>query len=122
VQLPGFPPPPVPYLGFGIITYDGKGNASGSFTTNTDGLTIPATFAGTYGVNADCTYTDQLTTSVRLSGADAGVITGMGISREVHYMSTSPGFVSLGTIDKQGPHEREDGWNPLDADREEDNP
>lgn len=100
VQLPGFPPPPVPFVGAGTITYDGNGNASGSFTINIDGQTISSPGTGTYTVSPTCEYTDQLTASSGLAAVDAGAITGVGILQEVHYINSGGGFVSVGTAKK----------------------
>jgi hypothetical protein len=101
VQLPGFPPPPVPYVGVGTITYDGNGNASGTFTTNIDGQSISSTATGMYTVSAACTYTDQLISSSGLASTDAGAITGAGTFQEVHYTNSGGGFVSVGTAKRQ---------------------
>jgi hypothetical protein len=100
-QLDGFPPPPIPDAVVGTITYDGNGNASLSMTVNIDGMTFPLTYSGTYTVNSDCTYTDQLTSSNGPVTTDAGAITGVGIFQEVHYINTSHGFVAAGVAKKQ---------------------
>jgi hypothetical protein len=100
VQLPGFPPPPVPFVGEGTITYDGNGNASLNFTTNIDGQTISSPATGTYTVSHACKYTDQLTSSSGLAFTDTGTITGVGRFQEVHYVNSGGGFVSVGTVKK----------------------
>jgi hypothetical protein len=41
----------------GIVTFDGKGNSSGSETGNASGYIYHRTFTGTYSVNPDCTAT-----------------------------------------------------------------
>ena len=49
----------VPWAETGLVVYDGRGNVpSGRFTVNTttsNGGSFQGTFAGTYGVNGDCT-------------------------------------------------------------------
>ena len=39
----------------GVMTFDGAGNLSGSFTTNAGGTVITGTFSGTYSVNSNGT-------------------------------------------------------------------
>jgi hypothetical protein len=64
VQLPGFPPPPLPFGEIAIDFIDGAGNISGNFTANLDGVVLSGTVAGTYTVNPNCTGTINLVTSL----------------------------------------------------------
>src|SRR2546425_4733771 len=52
VPLPGGPGP---FAAVGKNTYDGKGNLKGLIVVSSNGVIIPATYTGTYHVNADCT-------------------------------------------------------------------
>jgi hypothetical protein len=102
--LPNFPPPPFPTSDVVIITYDGAGHFTGSFTANDGGYPVKGTFDGTYNVNADCTYTGQYVPSVfPITFHLAGVIEGQGIKQEIHYMYTDPFLVSWGTGKKTPP-------------------
>ncbi len=64
VQLPGLPPPPLPFGEIAIDFIDGAGNITGNFTANLDGTVLPGTVTGTYTVNPDCTGTISLLTSL----------------------------------------------------------
>jgi hypothetical protein len=52
VPLPGGPGP---FHAIGKNTYDGSGHLAGSIVISSNGLIIPAVFAGTYHVRPDCT-------------------------------------------------------------------
>jgi len=103
-QLPGFPPPPVPFAISGIVTFDGAGNLSGVATASFGGATMSGPFKGTYTVNPDCTDSDEFTTSFGVFH-HAGTITGWagGILGEVQYIYTDPGVVASGTLKKRWP-------------------
>jgi hypothetical protein len=63
-QLPGLPPPPLPFGEIAIDFIDGAGNISGNFTANLAGIVLSGTVVGTYTVNPDCTGTISLRTSL----------------------------------------------------------
>ena len=48
-------PVPVPFAQAGVVTADGDGNISGSFTINVGGTTSSLNFIGTYTVAQNCT-------------------------------------------------------------------
>jgi hypothetical protein len=94
--LPPAAPAPVPFTNSGIVTLDGKGNISGTFTRNAGGSTASGTFSGTYTVNADCTTSVDFTTSTMLHLHQVGTITGDLILQEVHYIYTDAFLVATG--------------------------
>ena len=59
-----------PYLPFGPFaavgknTYDGRGHMNGVITVSSNGSIIPATYTGTYTVNANCTGVKSATLSI----------------------------------------------------------
>jgi hypothetical protein len=96
--------PPFPTADVVIITYDGAGHFSGSYTANDAGYPGKGTFNGTYSVNADCTYTGEYVPSVLpITFHLAGVIEGQGMKQEIHYLYTDPFLVSWGTGKKTPP-------------------
>jgi hypothetical protein len=96
-QLPGFPPPPFPVALSGTITFDGKGNVSAAYTATFDGISMPGKATGTYTVNPDCSYSDQITPSGGSVSHHAGVIAGPGMFQEVHLIYTDGWVVASGT-------------------------
>jgi uncharacterized repeat protein (TIGR01451 family) len=98
VQLPGFPPPPGLVAISGVRTYDGAGKLSGSFMASYNGAVVPGTVTGTYSVEPDCTYSDEIILSVPgIAVHRAGTISGIGIFRELHY-DTDAGLAMVGTV------------------------
>jgi hypothetical protein len=100
----GFGTPPFPVALGGIVTYDGKGNVSAKYTASFNGVTMPGTATGTYSVNPDCTYSDEITPYP--SGPTShhwGTITGDGLSRQVDFIYTDPWLVASGTLRKTPP-------------------
>ncbi len=91
--------PPLPFVTSGIIVFDGNGSLSGEGPTSFNGVVIPGTFTGTYTVNPDCTYLDELNSGFSVVH-DAGTIVGDGMFREVDVIETDPGIVSFGTYRK----------------------
>jgi hypothetical protein len=58
VQVPGFPPPPLPLAEVGRDYLDGSGHVSSAhFIANGDGTIVTGYGKGTYTVNPDCTGT-----------------------------------------------------------------
>ena len=59
--LPGGPGP---FAAVGRNTYDGNGHMKGVIVISSNGVIVPATYTGTYHVNADCTGVKSATLSV----------------------------------------------------------
>lgn len=53
-----------PFAAVGRNTYDGRGHMSGVITVSSNGSIIPATYSGTYTVNANCTGVKSATLSI----------------------------------------------------------
>ena len=102
-DLPGFPPPPWLFANSAKATYDGTGNLSGTYTGSFGGAIVPGTFTGTYGVNPDCTYSDEFTPLPGFVVHHAGTITGAGVSLQIDYIYTDAGLVISGTTRKAPP-------------------
>ncbi len=98
-----FPPGPFPVALAGIITYDGAGNLSGTYTGSFGGYIASAPFTGTYNVDSDCSYSDQFSPGPGLTLHTAGSISGEGMFQEIHYMDTDAGIVLSGTSWKVPP-------------------
>jgi len=101
VQFPGFPPPPVLVATSGSLTFDGKGNFSGSDTHNLQGSAGPVTFYGTYEVTSDCEVSAVINSSNGSTLYEEGSITGEGEFKELHDIFTNPGWVFTDTLKKQ---------------------
>ena len=99
-QFPGFPAPPYPVVASGVVTYDGAGNVSATYTASFGGVILPGTATGTYAVNPDCTYSDVITEPGGPGGHHVGTITGEGMFQEVHLMYTDPWLVASATLRK----------------------
>jgi len=56
--------PPGAFAAVGRNTYDGKGQLKGSIVVGANGAIIPATYTGTYTVNADCSGVKTATLSI----------------------------------------------------------
>ncbi len=97
---PGFPPTPFSTAEFVILTYDGRGNAAGTFTINFDGMVLSGTGTSTYTVNRDCSYSQETTLPDGSVEHATGTVTGEGIHQEVRFISTGSGQVSSGTMKK----------------------
>jgi hypothetical protein len=100
----GFGTPPFPVALSAIVTYDGEGNVSAKSTAAFNGVTITGGATGTYAVNPDCTYSDEMTPYP--SGPvshHAGIITGEGLSQQVDFVYTDPWLVAFGTLRKTQP-------------------
>lgn len=88
----------------GTIRFDGRGNLSGESISNVEGWGAggTGTFAGTYTVNPDCTYSGEHTGDGETLHF-AGTITGSGMLQETRFVVTDPGWVALGTVRKIQP-------------------
>jgi hypothetical protein len=53
-----------PFAAVGKNTYDGRGHMRGVITVSSNGSIIPATYTGTYTVNANCTGVKSATLSI----------------------------------------------------------
>lgn len=87
-------PVPFPTANVAIVTYDGAGNLSATYTASYGGGILKGSVTGTYTVAPDCTYTDSVPT-VHLERA--GVITGEGMQQELRTIYTVPWIVGGGT-------------------------
>lgn len=101
---PGDPTPPLALVVAGIITFDGAGNLTGESIGNVNGWGAggTGTFAGTYTVNPDCTYSGQHTGDGETLHF-TGTISGSGMLQELHFIVTDPGWIALGTDKKVPP-------------------
>lgn len=100
VAPPGFPPTPFPTVDLVIVTYDGAGNAAGTFTVNFDGFVFSGTGTSTYTMNRDCSYSEETTLADGSVHHATGTVTGEGTRQEVQFISPDNGQVSLGTMKK----------------------
>lgn len=96
IVMPGVMGLPVgaPTANVALVTYDGAGNLSATFTANFGGMPLKGSVVGTYTVEPDCTYTDDVpAVQIRRSGT----ITGEGLSQQVRTIFTVPWLVGGGT-------------------------
>ncbi len=104
IPLPGLTPP-FPMGHVATLTADGAGHLTGGGMENTAGIVFPATYAGTYTVNSDCSVSftiadTALGTTMTLSLW--GTITGEGRYQELRTIATyPPGEVFTDTWTKQ---------------------
>ncbi len=81
----------------GVVTFDGAGNASGSFTASFNGKANPETpYTGTYTVNSDCSGVLAST-----SGADNFAFVIVSGGADVLLTDVSPGTTSSAELKKQ---------------------
>lgn len=99
-QFPGLPAPPYPVVASGLVTYDGAGNVSATYTASFGGVILPGTATGTYTVNPDCTYSDVITEPNGPGGHHVGTVTGNGMFQEIQLMYTDPWLVASATLRK----------------------
>lgn len=103
-QVPDFPPPPFPAVLSAIVTFDGAGNVSATYTASFAGALMSSTATGTYTVHPDCTYSAETTdSSTGLSFQHAGTITGQGMLQELNFTYSSGPVVGIGTAKKMAP-------------------
>lgn len=91
--------PFAPFAEAGVVSSDGNGNSSGSYTINAGGSTTTLNFSGTYTVARDCTGTTTTTSSdgsvahltfvivdhgkqVRAVGTDSGAVYTLASTRQ----------------------------------------
>jgi len=88
----------------GITRFDGKGHLSGASISNMEGWGAGevATFEGTYTVNSDCTYSGEHTGDGETLHF-VGTIAGSGMSQQMRFVVTDPGWVALGFERKISP-------------------
>jgi hypothetical protein len=58
-----------PFADVGTLTFDGKGNTTGTAMASQNGNIFPLNMAGTYTVNSDCTGTFTLNVTIPIPGA-----------------------------------------------------
>lgn len=97
---PPFPPAPFQGLVVGSVNYDGAGNLSISYMASFGGLILPGSATGTYKVNPDCTYSDEVPST---DAHRVGVISGEGMLQELHVMFTDYWVVGSGIRKKTPP-------------------
>ena len=66
--ISGFNVGPGPFARVGKVSFDGESNFAASVQTSYSGVIVPETFAGSYAVNANCSFT----TSFPLGGSQSG--------------------------------------------------
>ena len=94
INNPGFVSPghsnkgaEVPFAAVGVLTFDGAGNVSSTFTLSVKGgISTGNTASGTYTVNSDCTG------SAIVQGAPNSNFVILGGGAEVFGIETTPGF------------------------------
>ena len=79
--------------GIGILTFDGKGNLKGSFTSLDNGVYTPLTFTGTYAVKADGSCSASLLLSNGATVELAGALNSVGPfgANGLQLLVTNPG-------------------------------
>src|SRR5579871_985944 len=86
-----------PVAAVGVVTFDGAGNASGSYTASFNGKANPESpYAGTYTINSDCS---GLLTST--DGADNFAFVMVSDGADVLLTDLSPGTTSSAELKKQ---------------------
>ncbi len=100
LPIPGTPPPPFPFATTVVATFDGGGKFWGKWTGSFGGVIVPGTFAGTYQIKPDCSYTDEFSPLPGLTAHHAGVIAGRGMFQELQFMYTDPFGFGTGTSKK----------------------
>jgi hypothetical protein len=95
VPLPGGPGP---FAAVGKNTYDGNGRMTGVIVISSNGVIIPATYTGTYHVDANCTGFKSATLSV---GPTVDFVFAIDDDlHEIRMMVSDPGFVVSGSARK----------------------
>ncbi len=86
----------LPSADVGVITFDGAGNFSISFTDSSNGvISQNITDTGTYAVNSDCTGTVTFTTGVNFQTV---IVSG---GKEILAIGTDPGSTIIVDVKKQ---------------------
>ncbi len=84
----------------GIVTFDGKGNSSGSETGNAAGYSFHRTYTGTYSVNPDCTAT--ATINLPNGETATGTYTIVDEGNELELVNLGDTLVEFARFRKQG--------------------
>ena len=87
-------PVPFPTANVALVTYDGAGNLSATYTASYGGMILSGTVQGTCTVDPDCTYYDSVPT-VHIERK--GTIVGEGMLQKVHAIYTVDWIVGGGT-------------------------
>lgn len=86
------------FAAVGKNSYDGKGNLKGVIVISSNGAIIPASYTGTYTLNADCT-------GIKSAALDIGLTVNFYFVvdsnlREIRMIVTDPGFTVSGSARK----------------------
>jgi hypothetical protein len=95
----------VPAALTGMITFDGKGNATGGDSISVAGKTTDENFSGTYTENADCSGTFTLTSQQSGQTVTGKFVPANG-DNEAYLILTSAGITMNGTTKKVKYHGR----------------
>jgi hypothetical protein len=87
-----------PFAAVGKNTYDGKGHLKGVIVVSSNGAIIPATYTGTYKVDANCTGVKSATLDIGLT-VDFYFVLDDDL-REIRMVVTDPGFTVSGSARK----------------------
>ena len=87
-----------PFAAVGKNTYDGNGQLKGVITISSNGVIIPATYTGTYTLNANCT-------GIKSAALDIGLTVNFDFVvdsnlRGIRMIVKDPGFTVSGTARK----------------------
>jgi hypothetical protein len=87
-----------PFAAVGKNTYDGKGHLKGMIVISSNGQIIPASYTGTYTLNANCTGVKSATLDIGLTVNFSFVVDSN--LRGIRMIVTDPGFTVSGTAKK----------------------
>ncbi len=87
-----------PFAAVGKNSYDGQGRLKGEIVISSNGVSIPASYTGTYTLNANCTGIKSATLDIGLTVTFYFVVAGN--LREIRMIVTDPGFTVSGSARK----------------------
>jgi len=89
-----------PFAEAAYFLFDGQGNVSGSVTLNLAGSVLPATFTGTYTVNANCTGSYTIDFGPEFGIAHRNLVI-VDAGKEVEFVGTDRDVVIGGYMKRQ---------------------
>jgi hypothetical protein len=94
----------LPASAAGRITFDGRGQVSGTQTRSVAGSALDETYSGTYTVNPDCTgsFTVNVQPDTRVSTVK---VEWANNTNDVYFVFTNPGFTLTGTGKRVSPRD-----------------